>query len=55
MPQDLVVGYMWWILAETFGHQVAKFERENVEVQMTPDDISKAERLAREWMEKHEK
>ena len=55
VPQDLVQAYMWWSIAGEHGHPSAADARNEVAEQMTPEDVSKAQRLAREWMEKHGK
>ena len=55
VQQDFVLAHMWLSLAATNGHQGAAFGRDQVAARMTPADLSKAQRLAREWMEKHGK
>ena len=55
VPMDYVLAYMWLNLAAAQGNQAAINGRELVVELMTPADISKAQRLARKWMEKHGK
>ena len=47
-----VEAYMWLILAEENGHAAAPLSLKRLGGRMTPADISKAQRLAREWLEK---
>ncbi len=49
VTQDYVQAHMWLILTGAKAAEVRGFTAER----MTPADISKAERLAREWLEKH--
>ena len=44
---------MWFNIAAALGDKEAKENRDIVAKKMTPADISKAQKLAREWMEKH--
>ena len=53
VPQDYVQAYMWWSVAGANGFEEANIHRDIVSEWMTPADISKAQALAREWMEKH--
>ena len=46
---------MWFNLAAAQGNSDAVQGRAMAEKQMTPADVTKAQRLAREWPEKHEK
>ncbi len=55
VPQDYVLAHMWFNLAATQGHKNAATNRDRVAEHMTPADISKAQRLAREWWAKHGK
>ena len=57
VPQDLVQAHMWVDLAASNPQgegveRLAKVFREELVVQMTPDQIAKARRLAREWTPK---
>ena len=51
--QDYVQAYMWWSVAGADGFEEANIHRDIVSEWMTPADISKAQALARDWMEKH--
>ena len=53
VPQDYVLAHMWSNLAAAQGNEWARKKRDLVAKKMTPADISKAQKLAREWMEKH--
>ena len=53
VPQDYVQAHMWWILAAAKGNEDAKRGRDIIAKLMTPADISKAQVLAREWLEEH--
>ena len=54
VPRDYVFALMWWNIAVASGHEDAQRDREIVAKQMTPDQIAEAQRLAREWMAKHQ-
>ena len=53
VPQDYVEAHMWFNLAGTHNYEDARTIRDRVAKEMTPADISKAQALAREWLEKH--
>ena len=53
VPQDYVQAHMWSNLAAARGNEMALENRDMVAEQMTPADISEAQRLAREWLEEH--
>jgi hypothetical protein len=62
VPQDFVLAHMWFNLAaasypasDIKGRDKAVNSRSLVAQQMTPDQISEAQRLAREWMAAHPK
>ncbi len=55
VQQDDVNAAMWLGLAARQGEQYAARLRNHAISEMTPDQIAEAERLAREWMEKHGK
>jgi hypothetical protein len=44
---------MWFKLAAAQGDELAATMREFTAWRLTPAEIAKAERLAREWVEKH--
>ena len=54
VTQDYVQAHMWFNLAAAQGVKIGREYRDLVAKEMTPADISKAEALAREWMEKHQ-
>ncbi len=60
VPQDYIQAHMWWNLAAAQGGLqlrpivvLAVKNRDLTASRMTPADISKAQRLAKEWLEKH--
>ena len=55
VPQDFVKAHTWFNLAAAQGDSVAQQNRDIVASEMTPDQIAKAERMAREWMAKHQR
>ena len=54
VPQDYVQAHMWFNLA---GAQAKIFGRSRDELakRMTPDELAEAQRMAREWMAKHQR
>ena len=54
VPTDDALAYMWFNLAATQGFENAKKGRNIVAKRMTSDQIAKAQRMAREWMAKHQ-
>lgn len=61
VPQDYVMAHMWFNLAnantnsrEAFSN-VYSWQRRKVEELMSPSQIAEAQKLAREWMERHGK
>lgn len=55
VTQDAVISLMWTIVAAMQGNETAISNRDFIEGEMTPEDIAKAERLARECVEKNYK
>ena len=53
VAQDFVTAHMWANIAAASGGANAMKMRVIVTEMLTPTDISKAQKLAREWMEKH--
>jgi TPR repeat protein len=53
--KDRVRGYQWLIIAAANDDKVAKNKAYLVEIFMSPDQIAEAQKLAREWIQKHEK
>ncbi len=54
VPQDIVQAHMWFDLAVEHGNERARINRAIAASQMTPDQIAEAQRMAREWMAKHQ-
>ena len=53
--QDYTRALMWWTIAASQGDGTARKNRDIVENKISPADVSKARKLAREWMDKHRK
>lgn len=49
---DLVAAHKWFNLAATRGHRDAKLCRQEIADMMSPAQIQKAQRAARDWMKK---
>ena len=64
VPQDYIYAHMWCNLSaarlkttndgERFWQEAAAYCRDRTAEKMTPNQIGEAQRLAREWMEKHQ-
>ncbi len=54
VPQDYVSGHMWSNLAAAQDYEGARKSLDMVARDMTPDQITEAQRMAREWMAKHQ-
>ena len=52
VPQDYAQAHMWLNLAAAQGIEGAQENRDKVSQLMTPDQINRAQKLAREQMEK---
>ena len=52
-PPDFFQAHMWFNLAAEQGSALGRIYREKVAKHMTPADLSKAQAMAREWLEKH--
>ena len=52
VPQDYVLAHMWMNLAASRGNENAAKNRDLTAKRMTPADISKAQKMAREWKPK---
>jgi TPR repeat protein len=50
VPQDSVLAYMWWTLADAHGDPDAVYDRDDIEGTMTLAQLADAQRLAAEWM-----
>ena len=55
VPKNNVRAYMWWSLAAMNGIENGALFRDRVAELMTPAQIAEAQKLAREWLEKHKK
>lgn len=53
VPKDYVAAYMWYTIAAGQGELGASYNKDIVKDLMTPEQITEAERLAREWLEEH--
>jgi hypothetical protein len=53
--QDNVYAHMWWNIAASSGNKIAVKNRDILAKQMTPADISTAQKLARECVRKKHK
>jgi TPR repeat protein len=54
IPQDFLMAHMWFNLASAQGNEAAITNRAIVEQNMTREQIAEAQRLAREWLAKHQ-
>jgi len=50
---DLVTAHKWFNLAAARGNQSARTYRVELALEMTADQISEAQRQAREWLQTH--
>ena len=53
VPQDYIQAHMWYNLAAARGNELAVKTRDIVAKKMTPAGVSKAQRMAKEWLAKH--
>lgn len=53
VPRDNVKAHMWYDLAAAQDVKFAVTSRDQVAAKMSPDQITEARRLAREWREAH--
>ncbi len=49
---DLVVAHKWFNLAAMRGNEMAREYRQQLTLEMSPQQVAKAQRLAREWLSK---
>ena len=56
-PQDYAVAHMWWNIAASNSKKdiFGKPLRNSVAKKMSPAQIAEAQRMAREWVAKHQK
>ena len=52
VPKDFVQAHMWFTLAVDRGHIEAKEFQDDLATKMTPEQIAKAQEIAREWQPK---
>jgi TPR repeat protein len=52
VPKDYALAHMWWNLSGSNGNKEAAENRDIVETKMTPQQIEKAEEMARNWTPK---
>ena len=49
VPKDYALAHMWWNLSGSNGNKEAAENRDIVETKMTPQQIAKAQEMARNW------
>ncbi len=54
VPQDFLRAHIWFSIAAAQGDEKAKRSQALTASEMTPDQIAEAQRMAREWMAKHQ-
>ena len=54
VSQDYVCAHMWYNLAAALGHDCARDSCDLLAKCMTLDQVAEAQRMAREWLAKHE-
>ena len=52
VPQDYVLAYMWFHIAGSNGHKNAVANRDILKKEMSPQQIEKAQEMARNWKPK---
>jgi len=52
VPKDSVLAHMWWNLAGSNGNERASKNRKLVEKEMSPQQITQAQEMARNWKPK---
>lgn len=55
VPRDFVRAHMWFNLAAAHGYDFAIRGRDRIAEELTREQIAEAQRLAREWMEQHDR
>ena len=53
VPQDLVLAFMWLTLSAAQGNETAQSNKDVIERWLTREEIAEAQRLSREWIERH--
>jgi TPR repeat protein len=54
VPKDYVMAHMYWNVAAVSGNKDAIKNRGLIEKDMTSSQIAEAQKLARDWMSKHQ-
>ena len=54
VPQDYVQAYKWYNIAGENGDETGTKNRDIVAEEMTPAQITEAQKLVKEWFEKHQ-
>jgi TPR repeat protein len=54
VAHDYVMSHMWFTIAGDKGYQDAFNKRDSIAEKMTSSQIQEAQKLAREWMAKHQ-
>ena len=49
LPQDYIEAYKWLALAAAQGNETARFRRDAVASELSPEQLTEAERRVREW------
>jgi TPR repeat protein len=52
VSKDLVTAYMWYNLAAARGDPKFRINRDQLEKQMTPQQVADGQKLSREWTTK---
>jgi len=52
LPQDYALAHMWWNICGSNGSKDCVKNRTIVEAEMTPQQIEKAQEMARNWKPK---
>lgn len=54
VPQDYKKAYMWYSLSAEQGDEIASESLDLLAEEMTPEQISQAQEMARKWWEEHQ-
>jgi uncharacterized protein len=52
VPQDYILAHMWFNLSAARGDQIAAYSRDQIAKRMPAEQITEAQKLAREWKPK---
>ncbi len=53
VPMDYIMAHMWLNVAAMNGNVAARDLREEISMSMSHEEITEAQRLARQWVEAH--